>query len=160
MTHDDSSSDEDLRSLRVCLDALLHLASLLLIAVIVFVWYLSAPPPGDSSVDRQTGRPLKSLCNRNFLNFTFLRNSDADCCACSGNSPAPLPDASKPHRTSGTMHTHNDKEPLRITAKIGRGVVVPSEGPGPLTRPRQSRPPKNLMAPLNDAADQSAVSCE
>ena len=54
------------------------------------------------------------------------------------------------------MPTHNDKEPLRITAEDLAGVVVPVEGPGPSASSPDSTATKSYGS-INDAADKAPI---
>jgi hypothetical protein len=57
------------------------------------------------------------------------------------------------------MPTHNDKEPLRITAEDLADVVVPVEGPGPATGSPDGSAGKSYGS-INDAADKAPVVAE
>jgi hypothetical protein len=54
------------------------------------------------------------------------------------------------------MPTHNDKEPLRITAEDLAGVVVPVEGPSPASASSDASAAKSYGS-INDAADKAPV---
>jgi len=57
------------------------------------------------------------------------------------------------------MPTHNDKEPLRITAEDLAGIVVPVEGPAPNTGSTDAAAGKSYGS-INDAADKAPVVAE
>jgi len=57
------------------------------------------------------------------------------------------------------MPTHNDKEPLRITAEDLAGIVVPVEGPAPNAGSTDAAAGKSYGS-INDAADKAPVVAE